>query len=143
MANQTTVQLPLMTSTRLRKALSVAVVNTAKYYEAETRQRILSSVPSGRLYKRRGGFHRASAKGQRPAVDTANLLRSFRTRELSMLRQIVEVAPNRNPRNGAKADFYAAILQFKRDRKIMTDDDAKQAEKVLDREVAKAVRRLI
>lgn len=132
-----------MTSTRLRKALSVAVRNTAKYYEAETRQRILASSPSGALYKRRGGFHRASARGQRPAVDTATLIRSFRTRELSMLKQVVEVAPNRNPFSGTRADRYADILQRLRARKIMTDDDAKKAQPVLEREIRKAVGRLI
>ena len=142
MANTTTSSLPRITSTRLRKALSVAVLNAAKAYEAETRRRILSSSPAGRIYKRGRGFHRASAAGQRPAVDSATLIRSFRTRQPSLLRAIVDVKPNRGARGRAKADFYAAILQFKRGRKIMTDDDAKKAEPVLEREVQKAVGRL-
>lgn len=142
MANTTTSRLPIITSTRLRKALSVAVLAAAKAYEAETRVRIIKSVPSGKLYKRKGGFHRASARGQRPAIDTASLIRSFRTRQPSMLRAVVEVAPNRNNRTGARTDRYAEILQFRRDRKIMTDDDARRAEPVLEREIRKAVARL-
>lgn len=141
MANQTRANVPQITSTKLRKALGAAVMNAAKAYEAETRRRILSSKPTGTLYKRRRGFHRASARGQRPAVDSATMLRSFRTRQLSLLKAIVELAPNRSP-DGASVRFYAEVLQERRGRKIMTDDDAKKAEPVLEREIRKALGRL-
>ncbi len=142
MANQTRANVPQITSTKLRKALGAAVMNAAKNYEAETRGRILSSVPAGRVYKRRGGFHRASARGQRPAVESATMIRSFRTRQLGLLKAIVELAPNSSPK-GSRVRFYAEVLQERRGRKIMTDDDAKAAEPVLEREVQKAVARLI
>lgn len=57
----------------LRKALLAAVLHIA----AEAKKRILSGGKTGRVYKRRGVTHRASAAGESPANDTGGLVNSI------------------------------------------------------------------
>ncbi len=97
---------PLWQTAARRRILDQAVRQSAAELEREIKQTILDSVPRGRLY-RRGSitaratkaklslglqrkkgtktrliagskFHRASARGQPPAVDSGKLLRSIR-----------------------------------------------------------------
>lgn len=125
----------------LRKAVDEALGKTARAHAEETQRLITSSVPTGRLYKRRRGFHRASARGQRPAVDSGNLVASVKAEPVPVTRQwAVYIAPNANRYNGVSAAKYAEILQSPYgSRKIMTPADAKKFEKVLRDNVLEAV----
>lgn len=138
---KTTVRLSskMFSAPALLRVLDRALEKTAKEHVESTRSLITSSVPSGRLYKRRRGFHRASARGQRPAVDTGNMLASFRATKV-MRTWVVDVAPNPNPRSRVSARKYAEILQSPYGaRKIITRKDAKDFEKVLSANVEAAL----
>lgn len=130
MSNQTTVKMSLPTASRVRARLRGAVVKTARDFGRETVKKIRQSKPSGRIYKsRRKGFHRASSPGQRPAIDTANLVRSVTFKETrGELEAMVFIAPRPNPENGMSAERYAEILQTNLNRPIMTAKDAKDFE---------------
>lgn len=143
MANKTVVKLAKFDGGSLRRSLGFAVMAAAKRFEADTRERIYKSKPRGRRYsKGKGrGFHRASAPGQRPAIDTATLIRSIRTRRLNELSAVVDFASNRSP-DGVAVRYYTSILQYRRNRIIMTKRDAKLAEPIVKEEIIKAVRRL-
>lgn len=104
---------PLWQTPERQKLLDKVVQQSGAELESEIKQAILGSVPSGRLY-RRGAitkaasqknlalglrraqlqpkrviagsrFHRASAKGQAPAVDSGALLGSIRAKKVGQL----------------------------------------------------------
>lgn len=126
----------------LLKTLDAALEKTAKEHVESTKQLITSSVPSGRLYKRRRGFHRASARGQRPAVDTGHMLSAFRSTKV-LRTWVVDVAQTPNPENGVSAQKYAEILQSNYGgRKIITKKDAKDFEKVLNANIEQEIAKI-
>lgn len=131
---------PIFKRERVIARMEKAVSDTAELFKASTEQNMRTSVPKGRLYKRKGGFHRASAPGQRPAIDSGNLVNAIQVRQESKLQQVVDVAPNTRGRTRTPASKYAAILQFwaKRNRRIMTERDASLFKKVLNEAVDKA-----
>lgn len=63
-----------------------------------------SEPKSGRVYKRPGRDHQASAPGQPPAIDYANLAASFEFKKESAYRVLVSIGGARAP--------YAAYLEF-------------------------------
>lgn len=142
---KTTVRLTskIFISPALLKTMDAALEKTAKEHIESTRSLITSSVPAGRLYKRRRGFHRASARGQRPAVDTGHMLSAFRSTKV-LRTWVVDVAETPNPQNGVSAQKYAEILQSDYSkRKIITKKDAKDFEKVLSANVAQAIAKIL
>jgi len=117
---------PLWKTPERRRILDTAVQESAAELESEIKQRILNSTPRGRIYRRgavtkaatkplralglhsvRGNqkrvvagarFHRASAKGQPPAVDSGSLLSSIRARRgKSEMSAIVATGKNYAP----------------------------------------------
>lgn len=81
---------PLFNNQRRKLLLSHAVQRSAVELESELKQAILKSKPSGRLYKRgKNRFHRASAKGQPPAVDSGSLINSVKSQSTSPLKASV------------------------------------------------------
>lgn len=107
-------------------AFGRVAVESARLMKDATRLRMVKSRPTGKVYekKTRGSnftrFHRASARGQRPAVDTGNLanksLKSQRTGELS-----AEFFVDTNQAR------YAEKLQFELMRQIVNNDDVRIA----------------
>lgn len=101
----------------------------ARDFKNLTKKRIIQSKPSGRLYRRRSGtgfqrFHQASARGQRPAIDTGTLLNSIKDRRIGEY-QAEAFA-------GAE---YAQYLQSERlNRPIMSERDAREAQAKANRE---------
>lgn len=95
---------PLFNNQRRKQILSQAVQKSAVELESEIKQTILKSKPSGRLYKRgKNRFHRASAKGQSPAIDSGSLINSVRARTKSELvatvstsKKYAEILDNKN-----------------------------------------------
>lgn len=125
------------------RTVDAALETTAKAHVEKVRENIKTSVPTGRLYRRRGGFHRASARGQRPAVDTGNMLEAFRATKV-LRTWVVDVAPLANPRNRVPAQKYAEILQSAYGkRKIITKGDAKDFEKVLRDNLAQELTKIV
>jgi hypothetical protein len=142
-SNKTEITGALPKPNQVKAALRLALSNTSKDFIKDVLNKMAKSKPSGRVYySRRKGFHRASAPGQRPAIDTTTLFKSFDYNlDKQDLVSVVYIRPRVNPENGARADQYAEILQVARNRKIMTAQDAKSFEKVLRRKVEK-VRRM-
>src|SRR5690606_13083646 len=109
--------------TERRQSLSSFVGREAKDFKNLTKRRQIESQPAGRLYRRRGGpgftrSHRASARGQRPAIDTGRLLNSIQDKRLS--ETSVQVAAGGE---------YAKYLQSERlDRRIMDEADRAEAQ---------------
>lgn len=63
-----------------------------------------SEPKSGRVYKRPGREHQASAPGQSPAIDEAQLIASFEFKKETAYRALVSIGGTRAP--------YAVYLEF-------------------------------
>lgn len=63
-----------------------------------------SEPKSGRVYKRPGREHQASAPGQPPAIDEANLAASFEFKKATAYRAVVSIGGARAP--------YAVYLEY-------------------------------
>lgn len=127
MKSEITFNAPIFDTTKLRDAGSRAVMIAARELRDRTKQNFLDGPQTGRLYARRGGegfrrFHRASARGERPAVDTGRLLNSVEANRLGdTTAEVVASVP------------YASFLQDGLDRPILSEQDEKQAEAELAR----------
>lgn len=137
MSNQTTTTARLVTKRQVKQLLENALELTSKEFIKDVLDKMKKSKPRGRVYySRRKGFHRASAPGQRPAIDTATLFSAFNYKMFPQhMASVVYIGPNINPENGARADRYAEILQVARNRQIMTARDANSFKKVLKAKV--------
>jgi HK97 gp10 family phage protein len=82
----------------MRKAIEKAVLTV----HADARRSILKGPKTGRLYKRRGIEHRASAPGEPPATDTGRLVGSV----------TFELEPSRPVGFVRAATAYAKALEF-------------------------------
>jgi hypothetical protein len=108
---------PLWKAASRRRVLDKAVQESGAELEAEIKRTILESKPAGRTYRRGpitrkataknlppglrtqkgnsnnviagSNFHRASKKGQPPAVDTAGLINSIRAKKTGELKSTV------------------------------------------------------
>lgn len=142
-------QSPLFDTSKIRAAASMAVGKTAKQFKNYTRQKMIKSSPSGKLYEKtaRGAgtrrFHRASARGQRPAPDTMTLVNAVSDRKTGEFSAEVFIADKINPENGANARDYAGRLQNKMNRPIMQEADARIHGSLLELELEKAIKNLI
>lgn len=100
MKSELTLNNPLWKSPQRRAMLSRTVLQSAAELESRIKRKILDSRPAGRVYGRgKRRFHRASARGQAPAVDTGGLLNSIRARKIGLLKAVV-----------ATSKIYAARL---------------------------------
>lgn len=112
-----------------RQAVSNFIRRQAKDFTQLTKRRIIESKPSGRQYsrKRGNGFtrsYRASARGQRPAIDSGKLLNSIKDRRIS-----------ETSAESFAGAYYAEYLQSERlHRPIMSDQDATEAQQKANRD---------
>lgn len=127
---------PILNVAATRGKLAAAVSKSRKELKQAVRERIIKSKPSGKTHRRlnvsnissRRGEHRASRRGQAPAIDSGKLLNSInekRTGEFSG-----EVSVNTE---------YAAILEEKMDRPYVKPT-ADKYEKKFVRNVEKALK---
>ena len=99
---------------KLRQAVASFIIRQTKDFKNLSKRRMIDSQASGRLHRRKNGVgftrsHRASARGQRPAIDTGKLLNSINDRRIGDFSRIVS----------ADAE-YAPYLQSERlGRRIM------------------------
>lgn len=120
-----------------RQAVSNLIRRAARDCKNAAKRRIIESKPAGKLYRRKRGagflrFHRASAKGQRPAIDTGTLLNSIKDRRTAEYTATTTA--------DAK---HAEYLQSKRlNRPIMDEKDAAEEQRKLDRKAEAAIREL-
>lgn len=120
----TTLNSSIFKDTPRRQAVANGIRRHTREFKNLTKQRILKSKAAGRQYSRRGGagfrrFHRASAYGQRPAIDTGRLLNSIQDKSTGEF--------------SAEAFAGAEYAQFLNDpnglnRPIMSERDAKEEE---------------
>lgn len=108
---------PIWNTPQRRAVISKAVFEAGTDFAADVRERMKKSIPKGRIYRRgriervassknavkglrmtKGGqrivgakIHRASAKGQPPALDTKQLYNSINVRRVSEFRVRVKV----------------------------------------------------
>ena len=136
MKTKLTLKNPLWETTQRRQILEKVLNLSAQELEKAVKDRIENSVPTGRLYRRgaitaratkktanlglfrKAGtktrviigsrFHRASASGQAPAIDSGKLLRSLQVKKTGVL-QLTIFTPLK----------YAAILENKLNRPFL------------------------
>jgi phage gpG-like protein len=84
----------------LRRRAKALVMSTAFQIEANAKVS-MSGPKSGRVYKRKGREHQASAPGEAPAIDTGTLVNSIQVQETGELSAVV----------GTNME-YGAILEF-------------------------------
>lgn len=89
---------PFWKTPERRQILDKAVQQSAAELEAKIKQKILESSPAGKTYARGNIFHRASRKGQPPAVFSGSLLISIRAKKLGELKSSVSTSKNYAPR---------------------------------------------
>jgi hypothetical protein len=131
-----------------RQAVSNALGRIAKDFKNLTRRRIIESMPVGRLYRRKSGagfrrFHRASAVGQRPAIDSGSLLNAIDDKRINEMQVDVFVARKLNVRSNAYTDEYAERLQSEMKRRIMDNLDAEQARIAARTEMERTIARIV
>lgn len=132
-----TLRSQIFSDTARRQAFSNFVTRERKDFKDLTKRRMIESRPLGRNYRRKRGasftrFHQASARGQRPAIDTGTLLNSIQDRRTGDFSGEVF----------AGAD-YAKYLQSERlDRPIMNEQDAGEAAAKMKRGGENLVERL-
>lgn len=139
---------PIFNTNQLRETLSRIPMESARKFKDSTKRRQIESRPQGELVEKRSGagfrrFHRASRRGQRPSPDTLTLVNATTSERTGEFSAETFIAPKVNPENKELASVYAERLQNNLDRPIMSEQDAKLAQKVQDYDVEKAVEKLI
>jgi hypothetical protein len=142
MSFKTTVRLDskIFNSQERRRALSAVVSKNAKEFKNATKRRMIESSPGGKLYERTGGSsftrsHRASRRGQRPAIDTGNLAnKALKSQKISEFQSAVYI--------DNKIASYGEILQFQMEREIITKKDIKEAQDRFTTGVAKTIKEI-
>lgn len=124
----------------LTRAISNAVVITAKEFKQSTGDKMENSPHTGEVVtKARGGNfrvrHQQSRRGQRPAPFSRNLLNALTSRKTGDTSAVVEIDDGRAP--------YAEILQRDLGRIIMSKEDAAEAERQLQRGGNEAIKNLL
>lgn len=114
---------PVWNDLQRNDVVSRCLTRLAKRFKTERVEAMVAGPATGILYKKGSGagfqrFHRASARGERPAPDTTNLINSVQDLKLAALQHAVYVDDSSAP--------YAKWLQDPEvlDRPIMTLDDA-------------------
>lgn len=86
----------------IRRGTLRGVVAGANLVRNEVIRLIMETEKTGRLYRRRGVVHQASAPGEAPAVDTANHIRNI----------TIEVDVQKLSASVVSSAAYAAALEF-------------------------------
>jgi hypothetical protein len=137
MSASTKVQLsPIIDVMLLRQQFSNVVLKNAKIFQVATHDRMIKQIPQGKNVEKREGkgfkrFHRASARGQRPQPDTLTLANAVQTQRTGDFSALVDIKAKINPENKESARDYAETLVQNLGRVIMTRDDVKIAERIL------------
>ena len=134
-----------------KKAFSSVVTRSARNFKESTRRKMVESQPAGRaeryLSGEGAGFSRGfrrSRRGQRPAVETTTLINAIQMTPTSELSAKVDIADKRNPRNGESARVYAEKLQSEAfGRKIMVEEDIKEAREDFDNRLNRTLKDLV
>lgn len=121
-----------------RQTIASFISRERRDFKNLTKRRIIDSKASGRLYRRKGGqgfkrSHRASARGQRPAIDSGKLLNSIQDKR-------------RNDFSGevfAGADYAKYLQSEKLNRPIMVDSDVDEAQAKANRNGLATVKTLL
>jgi hypothetical protein len=138
---------PIFDKAKRGRAFSNFISKQAKDFKVLTKERMVRGPQTGRLYARKRGAnfrrsHRASARGQRPAVQTGLLLNAVSDRRISDTHSQVYIAEKVSS-GGTTTTKYAEILQTKRGRPIMDKLDARQAEVKMRKEGDVLVKSLV
>lgn len=119
---------------KVKQAASNAISKTLVEFAAYVKKEQVESTPTGRLYRRKSGSnfrrsHRASAKGQRPAIDSGKLLNSTKKNKVSELKGEVTTI--------AKRDGFDYASQLEKMGRHIQDDpkDIKKGEELLRKNV--------
>lgn len=93
---------PVWNDQQRAEVVSRCLTRLAKKFKAERVEAMVAGPATGRLYKRKAGgnfqrFHRASARGERPAPDTTNLINSVEDLKLATLQHAVYVEDSKAP----------------------------------------------
>jgi hypothetical protein len=128
--------------TKRDNAASQAVKKSVREFARYVPEQQIKSKPSGKLYRRRGGknfrrFHRASARGERPAVDTGKLSKSTKHKMTGTFSGEVETVARSNNFD------YASQLENKMGRPIQNaKQDVREAQAILDKNAEREMRKL-
>jgi hypothetical protein len=117
------------------QAISNMLTRVAKKYKVVVVERMIEGPQTGRIYSKGNGpgfrlYHQASARYQRPAVDTGNLINSVEDEKIGPYEHQVYVDDGLAP--------YGKYLQSPRlERPIMTEEDAYDYERsqIVDEEI--------
>lgn len=90
---------------RVKDEVEKALYVSGKKVEGDAKKSILDGQKSGRTYKRRTVFHRASAPGEAPASDTGRLVNSINS---ELIRGSLEAVV----KAGGGVVKYARMLEF-------------------------------
>lgn len=123
------------------QVVSNALTRVGKRFKQKTKDQMVRSQPTGRLYRKSAGAgftrqHRASAWGQRPAVDTTNLVNQVKDRKESQVSVRVYVDDSKAP--------YGKWLQDNLNRPIITEEDVNRfGNNEMKEEMERALRQLL
>ena len=109
------------------------VLESAEEFKTYLKQNIINSKPSGRTYNRRGRIHQASARGQRPAIDTGTLLNSINATLISNTEAEISVTAQ------DRGFSYPGFLQDELNRPTINANDQVKAQQILDRKFANKI----
>lgn len=93
---------PVWSTPQSSEVISRCLTRLAKRFKVETIEKMVAGPHTGILYEKGEGhdfkrFHRASARGERPAPDTTNLINSVEDLKLATLQHAVYVDDSKAP----------------------------------------------
>jgi len=111
---------------KARQLKSNALTRIAKRFKASQKEKMAKETHTGRVYSRPGitgasRFHQASARRERPAIDTGTLLNAIEDQKIGADRHEVLV-------NDSKAPYGKYLVAPRLDRVIMSDKDIHEFE---------------
>lgn len=137
---------PIFDKARRGRVVSNFISKQAKDFKVLTKERMVRGPQTGRLYRKKRGAnfrrsHRASARGQRPAVQTGLLLNAVSDRRIGENHSQVYIAEKVSS-GGTTTTKYAEILQTKLGRPIMSEFDVRIAQSKMNKEAGALVKGL-
>lgn len=128
---------PIFDKATLRQALGGVPMKAAERFADYVPEQQNREVHTGKVRTVRGKKHRASARGERPAKITGKLNRGTKAKALGPFKaEVTTIAKS-------KGFDYSAHLEGKMDRPIQNKpEDIRTAQRMLDEEAEKALRKL-
>lgn len=128
---------PIFDRQKLRQVLGDVPMKAAERFAEYVPEQQNKEVHTGKVRTIRGKKHRASAKGERPAKLSGRLNRATKAKKTGNLKAEVTTVAKRNGFD------YPAHLEEKLDRPIQNKpEDIRTAQRMLDEEAEKALKRL-